>query len=203
MTASASVPTDLFGGALHVHLPPDYLDASTVREVPSTQEVFVPATTSTDTSIIIDILEPPLPIAPSTGAPSDGNPDLAALQIHWDDIASPHASHVFSITPVAALGARAWCVLGTVEGGGGGGGGGYTAILATVIRLERVKTDLVVSVNVPISATEAARERSVCAPGSAERGNGGEMGEALRAGCDIRDLLLGTLEVRDWGLFVN
>jgi len=214
MITPAPVPTDLFGGALHVHLPSGYLDASTVREVPNTQEVFVP-TTQTNTSITIDILEPPLAIAAASKEEKDTttNPDLAALEIHWEDIVSPHASRVFSIVPVPVPGAqppsqpqphtptRAWCIVGTVNDGGGGAG--YTVVLATVVRLATVKTDLVVSVNVPISAAEAASEGSVCAPGAGVNVAGGRMGDVLRKGYEIRDQILSTLVIRDWGLFVN
>ncbi|KAI5853415.1 hypothetical protein BZA05DRAFT_435818 [Tricharina praecox] len=225
-TPTTPVPTALFGGALHVLLPPGYLDASLIREVPSTQEVFVPQSTSTDTSIIFDILEPPLPIpavggdtdtdgsggrggdgSGDGGRDSDGGRDNEALKIHWDDIVSPRASRVVRVQAVDVPGAqmpgaqsqlregrtrnRAWCICGTVGEGEGAEGEGYTAILATVVRLHNVATDLVVTVNVPVSAEEARAE----GPGA--------VGETMARAFELRDLLLGSLEVRDWGLFVN
>ncbi|TID13286.1 hypothetical protein CANINC_004972 [Pichia inconspicua] len=50
--------THLYGGAVSVQLPAGLLDASHVRPVPDTQEVFVAATTASSVlSIIVDLLE--------------------------------------------------------------------------------------------------------------------------------------------------
>lgn len=50
--------TQLYGGAVTMQLPAGLLDASHVRPVPDTQEVFVAATApSTVSSIIVDLLE--------------------------------------------------------------------------------------------------------------------------------------------------
>lgn len=48
--------TPLYGGALSVDLPADMTDASTFRQIPDTQEVFV-SKTDANHSIIIDLLE--------------------------------------------------------------------------------------------------------------------------------------------------
>lgn len=51
-------PTLLYGGAISVQLPAGLLDASNIRPVPDTQEVFVSATPdSLVTSVIVDLLE--------------------------------------------------------------------------------------------------------------------------------------------------
>ncbi|KAH9967891.1 Mog1p/PsbP-like protein [Russula dissimulans] len=49
------VKTDLFGGAITVSLPEDFFDASLLRQVPDTQEVYL--SSDSDDSIIVEILE--------------------------------------------------------------------------------------------------------------------------------------------------
>jgi len=49
------VRRDFFGGAITAELPPEYVDISTVRDVPDNQECF--AHQDTDRSLIVEILE--------------------------------------------------------------------------------------------------------------------------------------------------
>lgn len=48
-------PVQLYGGAIDVQLPLDFIDASDFRQVPDTQEVFV--NTEYDDSIVFDLME--------------------------------------------------------------------------------------------------------------------------------------------------
>lgn len=48
-------PRPLFGGAITTSIPSTFIDASTLREIPDNQEVFVD--TDTDQSIIIELLQ--------------------------------------------------------------------------------------------------------------------------------------------------
>jgi hypothetical protein len=48
---------ELFGGAAKCMLPPDWLDASSFRDVPDHQEVFIHPTAKGEQSVIIEILE--------------------------------------------------------------------------------------------------------------------------------------------------
>ncbi|KAI5790690.1 hypothetical protein DFH27DRAFT_655303 [Peziza echinospora] len=99
-------PTPLFGGALTSHIPPIFHDASLIRPVPSSQEVFVlspPPTTTTsptptptsDISIVIDLLQ---------RVPADS--DVAACLAHFEDVVDSSPS-----SGAAAEG----CVLGVSE----------------------------------------------------------------------------------------
>lgn len=53
--SSSSRKYDLFGGAITVDLPPGLIDASDLRQVPDTQEVFL--SPHSDVSYIFDITE--------------------------------------------------------------------------------------------------------------------------------------------------
>jgi hypothetical protein len=57
----------LFGGAIEVILPKSILIASTVRQIPDNQEVFL--STTSDDLIIIELLQP------------------APMEVHFEDIA--------------------------------------------------------------------------------------------------------------------
>jgi hypothetical protein len=56
MTQSLTLtPRPLFGGAITTSFPSTFLDASTLREVPDNQEVFVDM--DTDQSVIVELLQ--------------------------------------------------------------------------------------------------------------------------------------------------
>jgi Ran-interacting Mog1 protein len=181
----------LYGGAITVDLPANYLDASSIRPVPDNQEVFVQSDNTTgQKSIIFDILEY---VEPSTStdtstsiiettSSSEADIDMAALDTHLSDIIttgdtvqilqrSPQVNipRFPSGTRALALSARVqpargWLALG---------------VLVTLVRLKEKGTDLVVTVNVPGLV-------------SGEDGS-----EAVR----IAEKICASLEVKDWGLF--
>jgi Ran-interacting Mog1 protein len=195
-------PTPLFGGAIIANLPSSTIDASTVRPVPDSQEVWVQAEpqTGNETSIIFDILEyvEPDSHADNSAAPapalalhgtnddSSTNPEeatnLAALDIHLSEIVTPgdrlrvlsRDSHI--ALPQFPPGTPALGVAVEVTGPRVGGAGALK-LWVTLVRLKEKRTDLVVTVNVP-------------------RGSEEGLEEIVRGIWD-------SLEVRDWGLFVQ
>lgn len=70
----------------------------------------------------------------------------------------------------------------------------FVGILLTLIRLEEKQTDLVVSINVPHLAGQY-----VAGDVEFEKGKLGFLMERARG---MREVLMGSLEVREWGLFV-
>ncbi|OCF44492.1 hypothetical protein I317_01561 [Kwoniella heveanensis CBS 569] len=73
----------LFGGAISLDLPTDYLDASDLRQIPDNQEVFLSSTS--DTAVVLEIL----------GMVQDGlaSTDLwEAVKFHFSSIAHDNAS---------------------------------------------------------------------------------------------------------------
>jgi hypothetical protein len=71
----------------------------------------------------------------------------------------------------------------------------FVGILLTMIRLEKQKTDLIVAINVPHI------------PGNYEKADVdpamGKQGKLLEKAAEYRKKVMETLEVRDWGLFVQ
>lgn len=71
----------------------------------------------------------------------------------------------------------------------------FVAILLTLVRLEEQKTDLVIAVNVPHLAGEYVRESVDL--------KAGRFGALIEVGERVAERVRGSLDVRDWGLFVN
>ncbi|WVW86404.1 hypothetical protein I302_108450 [Kwoniella bestiolae CBS 10118] len=90
MTSTLS-PRALFGGAISLNLPSDYLDASDLRQIPDNQEVFLSSTS--DTAIVLEVL----------GMVEDGlaSTDLwDAVKFHFSSISHDNASlHSTILTP--------------------------------------------------------------------------------------------------------
>lgn len=169
--------------------------------MPSTQEIYLSRTGLS--SVIIDILER---VLEST--------DEAALQHHLADIVDP-ATDVLKVHSTAAVkldnfppGTPAYTVFATSTPRERKEGDArqpvFTALLVTLIRLEDVKTDLVVTVNVPHVKMTGKGELDV---GNFEEGSvnveEGKYGSLIEEGVNIRGGLLKTLKVADWGLFLT
>jgi hypothetical protein len=204
MTAPADIPTteaNLFGGAITADFPSNFEDASQYREVPDTQEVYVSRTYDTDISIIVDICER---VTHGSGTDSE------AIAMHWDDIAlsdDRRTNKIFSTVSISLPnlpGAKAYSVVGTVSSPQTTTEPPlFTALLMTIVRLEQQKADIVITVNVPFSSPDLVRgEGSVAAPGY-EGGLSGAPGELMSAGLAVRDKVLASFKIVDWGLFVH
>ncbi|WVQ94929.1 hypothetical protein IAU59_002015 [Kwoniella sp. CBS 9459] len=87
----------LFGGAISLDLPTDYLDASDLRQIPDNQEVFLSSTS--DTAVVLEIL----------GMVEEGlaSTDLwEAVKFHFSSIAHDNASLASTIltpAPVSSI----------------------------------------------------------------------------------------------------
>jgi len=63
----------------------------------------------------------------------------------------------------------------------------------TLIRLEKQATDLLISVNIPVSAGSYAKEDM--------RPDVGRVPFWVEKGCEWSETIRSNMEVRDWGLF--
>ncbi|KAK6176313.1 hypothetical protein SNE40_014618 [Patella caerulea] len=79
----------LYGGAMSVVLPPQFVDVSCFREIPDNQEVF--ANSLTDQSIIVDILE------------YITEPDQQAIQSHFQEVADSNGASNNEITKIISV----------------------------------------------------------------------------------------------------
>jgi hypothetical protein len=162
----------LFGGAIVCEMPENFADVSKLRQVPSYQEVWMDK--DGFTSIVVELLDR---VEPSKNAPIEEMTALeidgAALTEHLMELVGDDADHVrvwnsseteFTQLPNIA----AYTLLATITPPGKDGdkdGKGkekekekergrdkspaLTAIILTLLRLKREKTDIIITVNVP------------------------------------------------------
>jgi len=197
--------TPLYGGALICDLPTHFADVSTIRQVPDNQEVYIDK--EGFTSIVFDIAE-------RVGGPgSTPEIDGQALTIHLEDIVgdevdrtkvwnstSTHFSRLDETIPAYTLIAtqapkppHSDHHSSSSGGSGGGGSPDFTAIILTLVRLEREKTDILVTINVPHIKGEYDEDEV-----DLELGKQGKLiGDAVDYAAKIWE----TFKVKDWGLF--
>lgn len=160
----------LYGGAISVDLPPA-VDVLKFRQVPDTQEVFIfeGETKDKDTSVIFELLET---------VPGDID---EAIKVHVDDI----LDHVDTVEPADPAGdARLFLVVSK---------GGSLLTIVGLIRLDRVSTDVLVTMNVPLSSDE----QLVLGDGSPHALLSGHIKQhysTVRQAC-------ASFKVENWGLF--
>ncbi|KAL2045521.1 hypothetical protein N7G274_001949 [Stereocaulon virgatum] len=189
--------TELFGGAITANIPSGFADASAIRQVPDNQEVYVES--NGFTSLTIDLTE----------RVTHFSTDKEALEYHFDDIiAEGDTKQVLAVnediklakfpptTPILSLLAKI-----TPSPPAPGitqrpHSPTSTDIHLTLIRLVEQSADILITLNVPHipGETETEDEGFV---------GGGRFGRAERA---VRmkeawEGVVGSLEVRDWGLF--
>ncbi|KAJ1325643.1 Ran-interacting Mog1 protein [Microdochium nivale] len=206
---SATMPaayrsTPLYGGALICELPTHFADVSTIRQVPDNQEVYIDK--GGFTSIVFDITE-------RVGGPgSTPQIDGEALTTHLEDIvgdeidrtkvwnsAKTFFSRVDESIPAYTLIATQSPRPAEPRGGGSGAGGSsesspdFTAIVLTLLRLEREKTDILITINVPHIKGEYDEDEV-----DLELGKQGKLiGDAV----DYASKIWESFKVKDWTLF--
>jgi len=203
----------LFGGAIEVEIPEIFIDASQFRPVPDSQEVFVPNSGDTNISIVIDILQ------------RLDLPDVDACQVHFDDVIDGRDAlgRLFQVEgPIREFthfgSTPVWLVQGTIASSyhpappptdpnyfEAQKSLQYTFLLMAIIRLQEQKTDLLITVNCPITKPEdIMNEKRVWHPAYSQPPEG-VIGAGTTALVDDTITLLkrggATLEVKDWDLF--
>ncbi|KAK0334187.1 hypothetical protein LTR91_026639 [Friedmanniomyces endolithicus] len=187
--------TPFYGGALTCLLPSTFTDASELRQVPDNQEVYLDS--NGYTSLVVEILES-----------VEKGSDREALEWHLKDITDGEddgdgAVKVWAVGEgrVGGMGntASAYTLLATTPPGAKQRGRAhepdFVGIVLLLVRLVEQKTDILVSVNVPHVAGEyEAGEVDL---------EKGRLGRLLEKGVQIREKVMESLEVRDWGMFVQ
>ncbi|SCU92947.1 LADA_0G00496g1_1 [Lachancea dasiensis] len=152
----------LYGGAIVCPIPEGFLDASILREVPDTQEVFVNSRDVSeqgkfedglglDESIIVDLLER-----------VEASNDRAALEMHLEEITGLNGSNDWTVARLAigdGVVAHQTCIAVETAYKWGKEDHSETLVLCVaLLRLEDVQTDVVLSVNLPINKTDSLKD---------------------------------------------
>ncbi|KAL1642794.1 hypothetical protein SLS58_005299 [Diplodia intermedia] len=195
------VRAQLYGGAITVELPSVFGDvrvetdsASLIREVPDTQEVWLDR--DGFTSIIFDLTE--------RVDESQASSDEEALKYHFQDMVGDSNDATQCWQTNAAVLSRmpnvpAYALLATQHPAAAPEGRGpqadFTAILLVLVRLAETKTDILITVNVPHVPGEYSKEDVDFAAA--------KQGPLVDAATIIRQRILETFEIKDFGLFVT
>ncbi|KAI9833811.1 MAG: multicopy suppressor of ts gsp1 [Phylliscum demangeonii] len=212
-------PVALFGGAITVQLPASFTDASALRQVPDSQEVYLARTGFS--SVVFDLTERVEAGGGGDGANANDNdndnpsadPDAAAFDAHMADLIDDAdrregrytlwrttratAPNVAPETPVLTR-------LVTVKHDAAGqrnDRGRLTAILLILIRLERVKTDVLVSINVPHHDRGVDEVEDEWEGDPANGVRGAWLRPEMQMAAAMQDEILRSFTVVDWRLF--
>ncbi|KAG5950905.1 hypothetical protein E4U57_007304 [Claviceps arundinis] len=190
------VGTPLYGGAIVCDLPENFADVSKLRQVPDTQEVWIDK--DGFTSIIFDITE-------RVGGPGDGPKiDGHAITTHLEDMVGSDIDTVkiwnTAETEFNRLESKypAYTLIATQtpkasQLPGSAPTPDFSAIIMTLLRLEKCKTDILVTINVPHIQGEYNEEDV-----DLELGKQGKLiGDAVEYSARIWE----TFKVKDWDLF--
>ncbi|KAF2704244.1 Mog1p/PsbP-like protein [Pleomassaria siparia CBS 279.74] len=180
--------TPLYGGAITVDLPTGFIDASNIRQVPDHQEVWLD--NNGYSSLVFEILQ------------RVDKTDEEALQYHFADLVDGTGDSTNLLEQGrAVLGKMGSISLHTLtfiqtpappapdarpkkepE---------FVSIHLLLLRLAAQSTDLLITINVPHYPGEYVKAE--------EGGNG--VTQLMRDGETIKDRVVASFEVKDWGLF--
>ncbi|KAI0836804.1 Mog1p/PsbP-like protein [Hypoxylon sp. FL0890] len=201
MTTYKSTP--LYGGALIADLPSNFADVSEIRQVPDNEEVYIDK--NGFTSIIFDITE-------RVGGPgSSPEIDGRALTTHLEELVAEDLDRVTVWNTTPTLFSRldddipAYTLIATVAPPKSdqastsasderpAAKADFTAIILTLVRLEREKTDLLITINVPHIKGEYDEDEVDLQLG--------KQGQLIGDAVDYAAKIWETFKVKDWGLF--
>ncbi|KAI0474235.1 Mog1p/PsbP-like protein [Xylaria cf. heliscus] len=195
--------TPLFGGALVCDLPSNFADVSQLRQVPDNQEVYIDK--EGFTSIIVEINER----VGSEG--SSAEIDGRALTTHLEEVVGEDVDRlkVWNTTPTQFSkldeDIPAYTLIATLSphappsteadssGAPRPGAPDFTAIILTLVRLERERTDLLITVNVPHIRGEYDEDDVDLQLG--------KQGQLIGDAVDYASRIWESFRVKDWGLF--
>ncbi|KAF7563765.1 hypothetical protein G7046_g351 [Stylonectria norvegica] len=184
------ISTPLFGGAIVCDLPGKFADVSKLRQVPDNQEVWIDQ--DGFTSIIFDITER------VGGAGSGPEIDGRAMTTHLEDMVGSDIDTVkIWNTAETEAGTPAYTLISTqtprVSQRDQTSAPDFTAIIMTILRLEKVNTDILITINVPHIKGEYDEDEV-----DLELGKQGKLiGDAVEYSARI----WATFKIKDWGLF--
>lgn len=181
--------TDLYGGSIQAKLPDGVIDVSDFRQIPDSQELFlIEKSNGLDMSIIFDLLEK-----------VDASSLAEVISVHLDDIVEgvplflaplesvPHPNceceaHSFLVKPAPSKSETDSAKL---------------FMFIFLIRLEKVGTDVLVTMNVPVETGDVTQELFQQEVDSILSGGPTTLAESYKI---LRETAL-SFKVTDWSLF--
>ncbi|KAI8099784.1 uncharacterized protein BX664DRAFT_322111 [Halteromyces radiatus] len=181
----------LFGGSIYTIIKSSYIDASNLRQVPDNQEVFLDM--RTNQSLIIELLE------------KVEHLNEEAAKFHFEQIAEHNNATSYSIkgvehvsidvaAPKLPLDTTVYFVRGIQNVAKFNEDAvNHVELVMAVVRLEKVQTDLIISLNAPIQL----------APNSSEMHDINQIEPIAPVALIIEEVkqIVQALEIHDWGLF--
>lgn len=157
---SSWIKQELYGGAITTVIPKTFLDASMLRQVPDTQEVFVNSRRTDEPtsdnlgfneSIIVDLLQR-----------VDETDDRKALEVHLEEVTSLDESSGHTIVTYNQQDNWQSCVAVETAYKWGKESLKETVVLCLgLLRLAEFETDVLISVLVPISSDDEAEHSAM------------------------------------------
>ncbi|EWC48250.1 hypothetical protein DRE_02354 [Drechslerella stenobrocha 248] len=200
---------ELFGGAILASVPSTWMDMSDIRQVPDNQESFID-TTGFGT-LIFELNER-----------VDQGDEEASIKFHLSDIFEDDAYKIWQSRKLDSgdipglPDVPAYSMLITTpyvekRRHVAGHPSQFVALAIVIVRLEKQKTDIVITANMPHSLTDAQAEKSLCCPGlEADQGFAADhvwkpdtAGPALKKLLEIIEQAVKGFVIRDWDLFVT
>ena len=188
--------TPLFGGALVAEIPDNFADVSKIRQVPDNQEVYIDK--DGFTSIIFEICE-------RVGASgSSAEIDGKAMTTHLEELVGDDVDTIkvwntsdteFSKLPedIHAYTLIATQTPRTNPSKNSTSAPDFTAIVLTLLRLEKESTDILITINVPHIRGEYDEEEVDLQLG--------KQGQLIGDAVDMAARVWGTFQIKDWNLF--
>ncbi|KAK3321665.1 hypothetical protein B0H66DRAFT_638221 [Apodospora peruviana] len=193
MTSYKSTP--LFGGALVCDLPEKFADVSKLRQVPDNQEVYIDK--DGFTSIIFDITER---VGPSGGGLEE---DGRAMTTHLEELVGDDVDtvKVWNTTETQFtklhIDIPAYTLIATqtpkVDTRERLSAPDFTALILTLVRLEKEQTDILITINVPHIKGEYDEDEVDLALG--------KQGELIGDAVEYAAKIWSTFDIKDWGVF--
>ncbi|MCJ1435409.1 multicopy suppressor of ts gsp1 [Xylographa pallens] len=180
---------DLYDGSIQMAVPTSFIDGSELRPIPNNQEVYLDANGTT--SIIVELLDRVNGFATDEESMKYHIEDLAGgsgdtIRLYQTQRVTMHKLHatipaytmIATAHPVAATASSPAC-------------GAFTGIYMIMVRLVDQECDILVTVNVPHDE-HLAREVKM---------EEGRLGQKMEDGATIRDAVVASFWVKNWGLF--
>ncbi|KAK6357132.1 multicopy suppressor of ts gsp1 [Orbilia javanica] len=209
MQALSFTEKELFGGAITANVPSTWTDLSNIRQVPDNQECFIDMTGLA--TLIFELNER-----------VEKENDEEAVKFHLSDIFEESPYKIWKSSRLEAgdapllNGIPAYAMIITtpyIENRRDrvGHESQFVALAVVIVRLEKQKTDIVITANMPHSLQEASDEPTICPPGyEAEKGFAEDYVWTPENAAQPLKNLLATIEqgaktfnIHDFGLFVN